>query len=125
MFWIVVYRCPHNQDVLVPVSSFKLGENKEMIANIPPGDFSEAGISNMRRAEKETTSPSEKIMQHLFQALPFIIGFIILIVVAHYSSQMYGEAKDLMINAGDKCLESAKHVCSEICSGIMNKGTAP
>jgi len=105
---VICYRDPLNQKILVPINNLKHIKNKDLLAEIPPSSYIDTVIDLVKDSEKETRDTNLVIAQYVIFGLVIIFALIGLIVIANMVKQGQTESKDLILNAGGICTESAK-----------------
>ena len=108
---VVFYRDPVKR-LLFPINRLAV-LNKELALEIAPADYTDAAISIIRKAEKETSDWKEKALQFIAWAMIVLFSFIAIIMIINMIKNSQMEASKLVLEAGKTCLESAKSVCSQ------------
>lgn len=108
---VVFYRDPVRR-FLFPINRLDVS-NKHLTMEIAPADFTDTGIQIIRKAERETSDWKERAMQYIALGLLIIFSFITIIMIINMIKNSQLEAKNLILEAGKTCLESAKSVCSQ------------
>lgn len=118
---VVFYRHPQTKNLL-PISKFDIS-NKELLNTLAPVEFTETVVDVIKANENETKDQWEKWGPILAIGLIIVFAVIALIVVSQTFKHSVTEAKDLVLAAGNTCLEGAKQVCSQF--GLPASPTAP
>lgn len=114
---VVCYRNPVDQNILVPISQTKF-LNKELVAEIAPASYRDVAVDIVKDAIAETTEWRDKILQFISWALVVVFSLIAIVVITQMVKSGQTEAKDLILKAGETCLEAGKNVCSQIASTL-------
>lgn len=108
--------------VCIPFNKVKI-EGLIYTLEIPNRDFDEAVVDLMQRARKETADWKDKLLVYGLVALTVMFCLISLILIIQMTNNAQEKASKLVLDAGGLCLESAKQICSDICSKQI--ATAP
>lgn len=118
---IVFYRDPTSR-ILVPINKLEIN-NKDLLATIPPAEFTDAAIDIVKDAEKETSGWKEKVIQLILWGTVIIFSLVAIIVIIQYVKTSQDKAAQLILDAGDVCLKSAKEICTDLINAP--RGLAP
>lgn len=108
---VVFYRHPQTKNLL-PISKFDIS-NKELLNTLAPIEFLETANDVIKANENETKDQWEKWGPILAIGVIVVFAVIALIVISQTFKHSVTEAKDLVLAAGNTCLEGAKQVCSQ------------
>lgn len=118
---VTFYRHPINRQ-LIPVNKARI-ENKEVVAELPPAEYVDAGIDIIRQSIKEASDWRDKLIAYAFLGLMFIVALILIIVIMNGVSSAQDKASKLIVDAGNTCMQNAKEVCQELFNTV--RGTSP
>ena len=116
---VVVYRDPQSK-LLYPLQFTQFQPNKaefdKIKTKVPPREFVDTAIDIIRETTTETQDRLQKILQFAGWALVVIASLVAIIVVTQMVKTGQAEASDLIVKAGETCLQNAKDICSQILS---------
>lgn len=115
---VICYRNPTRQNFLVPIT--KLGiENKELIAQIAPADYTNTAIDIIKESERETKDWKEQLVTWVAVGVVIIFALVSIIVITQMVKNGQKEASELIVKAGTVCSDNCKTICSEIAQTII------
>ena len=118
---VVFFRHPTNKNLL-PIAKMEI-VNAELLNTIAPIEFMETAVDIIKANEIETRDKWEKWAPILVLAGVIVFATISLIIISQIHKHAITEASELVISAGNTCLEGAKSVCSHF--GLAATGGAP
>lgn len=120
---VIFYRDPVSR-LLFPINKLEV-KNRHLVSQIAPAEYTDASLSIIRSAERETSGWQEKILPLIAAALVVILVVIALALVIQYAKSTQQEASKLLVDVGSTCMSNAKQICSEIVNEFAKTSTAP
>jgi hypothetical protein len=114
---LICMRSPEDPRILVPVNKMEM-KNGELLNEIAPADYRSVVVDIIKKAEKETSDRTDKIMQWVFWGGIIIFSFIAIAMIVNMVKSGQTEAKDLILEAGNLRQDQLK----TICQGLAHAG---
>ncbi len=106
---------PQDRKIVVPISNIR-NLDKDLFLKLPPIDFQDAVLDNIRQTEKELKGFAETLVQLAIVGIIVFGGLVAIIFVIRYSQSAIREATDLIKSSSVVCQNAMTSAIESILS---------
>lgn len=112
---VVVVSDPTDRKIIVPIQKIENIDQKLFLA-LPPIDFQDAVLDNVRQTEKELKGFADNIVQLAIIGIIVVASIIAIIFVIRYAQSSVKEAGELVRDSSKTCTEAIKQAIENVLS---------
>lgn len=115
---------PTNSNKLIPIPKIVL-QNRTLMMSMPDLKYNDFAITDLTRKKKVLSNKNDALMQTLVFAGLIVFALLSIIFIVQMIQHSQQQAKDLLIQAGDKSIEACRTIAREVMSVTKSASSAP
>ena len=115
---------PTNPNKYIPIEKLVI-EGMNLMMSMPDLKYNDFAITDLTRKKKVLSNKNDALMQTLVFAGLIVFALLSIIFIVQMIQHSQQQAKDLLIQAGDKSIEACRTVAREVMSVTKSASSAP